>query len=117
LLLILASLASLTYDLFHTVVQTAGHDKRQVRLNTASVAYPILIMILAYLFDTHDKDADNSVLNVRWVDVMVFVNLFLAGSYRFPLFFQLSTAPPAAVGTRSAAGDEEIQHLHFNVYL
>ena len=69
MLFILVSLASLTYDLFHTVSQTAGHDKRQAMLNIASVAYPIVLMVVAYLFDTDDRDVDNGVLNIRWVSM------------------------------------------------
>jgi hypothetical protein len=69
LLWIQISLASLTYDLYHNLKQTAGHAERQKTLNGLSVVFLIALVVLAYSFDTDDRDVDNGLLNVRCTDI------------------------------------------------
>jgi hypothetical protein len=63
----MVSLASLTYDLFHTLKQTPGHKGKEFLLKVAAVIVPVLLMVAAYAIDTDDPDVDNVVLNNRFV--------------------------------------------------
>ena len=64
LLWIMISLASLTYDLLHNLKRTPGHAERQKLLNALSVALPVVLVVVAYILDTGDRDVANGVLNV-----------------------------------------------------
>jgi hypothetical protein len=62
------SLASLTYDLFHSLNQTPGHKEKQGIINGVSVAIPVVLVVTAYILDTDDPEVENAaVLNIRWL--------------------------------------------------
>ena len=73
LLFILISLASLTYDLLHTLKQTPGHAHVQAILNILSTVIPVVLLPVAYAVDTERADVPNAVLNIRQASERPFV--------------------------------------------
>ncbi len=73
LLFILISLASLTYDLLHTLKQTPGHTHVQAILNILSTVIPVVLLPVAYAVDTERADVPNAVLNIRQASERPFV--------------------------------------------
>ena len=57
LLLIMVPLANLTYDLLQNLRQTPRHAKQKETLNFLSVVFVLVLVVVAYAFDTDDTEA------------------------------------------------------------